>query len=289
MKWKIAAIAALLLFCYRDVLVGMADQWATDEDMGHGFLVPVAIAWILWRERDRWQIIPAAPSRRGYPLLALGAFMQLAGAVGTGLFAGSVGFLFYTVGAIVALGGIASARTWAFPLLACAISFRSPLPRSCLPTWPIAVLGCASCSASPAGTSSHFASAWCFWFTASAPPRRPAMLNRGIWLVGAFLAAQAIVAGCERLPAFPGLSHFPVDCPSPNGTCRSDLSPNSTAARTPYATFQSRGGVLPPHCPKRQTPRKMRGLFDPKSFVWAPSPRRSARRLAPPAYLTQPE
>lgn len=121
MDFKLRAAMVLaslsLLACYAGVLRGMAQQWWTDEDMGHGFLVPVVILWIVWRERDRWRTVPAEPALWGFAWIAAGAALQLAGAVGVGLFAGALGFLCSTFGVIVCFGGFARARAWAFPLL----------------------------------------------------------------------------------------------------------------------------------------------------------------------------
>src|SRR6267378_1800219 len=38
--------AALIIICYAPTLRGMFDQWWTDEDMGHGFVVPIVILGI---------------------------------------------------------------------------------------------------------------------------------------------------------------------------------------------------------------------------------------------------
>jgi exosortase len=109
--------AALLLICYAPALQGMFFQWMTDEDMGHGFAVPFVVLWIVWRERERWQRIPLAPSGWGFALLGLGGAMHLAGALGVGLFASSLGFVISVAGAVVCLGGFGLLRSWAFPLL----------------------------------------------------------------------------------------------------------------------------------------------------------------------------
>lgn len=113
----VALTALALAACYAPILRGMFQQWSTDEDMGHGFLVPLVVLWIVWRERHRWQSLPARPSLWGVPILALAAAMHFASAVGAGLFAGSVAFLVSIVGAIVCLGGPAFLRAWTFPLL----------------------------------------------------------------------------------------------------------------------------------------------------------------------------
>jgi exosortase len=98
------------------VIEGLASQWWNDPDMGHGFLVPVCIAWIVWRERARWQALTPQPSAWGFALLLAGAAMHVVAAGGAGLFAGSVALVTSVVGAIVALGGTALLRVWAFPL-----------------------------------------------------------------------------------------------------------------------------------------------------------------------------
>lgn len=115
----IGVTALLLVACYASTLRGMSEQWWNDEDMGHGFLVPAVVGWILWRERRRWQTLPIAPSKFGPLLIVLGALMHLAGSLGAGLFVSSAGFLTSVVGAVLWIGGRALARVWAFPLLLC--------------------------------------------------------------------------------------------------------------------------------------------------------------------------
>lgn len=114
----IALLGALALaICYAPIWAGMYTQWITDEDMGHGFLVPLAAAWIVWRERDRWSGIPLHPDARGLAILALGALLHLGSVLGAGLFAGSLALLITLAGMIVAIAGFPLLRAWAFPLL----------------------------------------------------------------------------------------------------------------------------------------------------------------------------
>ncbi len=109
--------AAALLVCYASTLRGMIAQWTNDEDMGHGFLVPVVALWIIWKERARWSATPANPSAWGWFIIAAGASMHVVGALGGGLFISSCAFLVSIAGAIVLLGGSARLRAWSFPLL----------------------------------------------------------------------------------------------------------------------------------------------------------------------------
>ncbi len=117
-RWAVPAVtASTLLLCYASSLRGMFDQWMTDEDMGHGIVVPFVILWIVWRERKRWQELPAVPSAWGLAILALGLCLQLASALGAGLFAGSLAFLVSVTGVVLCIGGFARLRAWTFPLL----------------------------------------------------------------------------------------------------------------------------------------------------------------------------
>jgi exosortase len=107
----------VLLLCYAATLRGMIGQWASDEDMGHGFLVPLAVGWIVWRERGRWMKLDPSPSRWGFAILGVGAIGHAAGSMGVGLFAASVAMLVSAIGGVVAIGGFRFLRAWAFPLL----------------------------------------------------------------------------------------------------------------------------------------------------------------------------
>jgi len=109
--------AGVVAVCYAPTLRGMFEQWSSDEDMSHGFLVPIVILWIAWRERGRWLELKAEPSLWGFALLAAAAGLQLAGVLGVGLFAGSVAFLLSVAGVVLCLGGFVWLRTLAFPLL----------------------------------------------------------------------------------------------------------------------------------------------------------------------------
>jgi exosortase len=109
--------ALALLVCYASTLGGMARQWWTDEDMGYGFVVPIVIAWIVWNERARWRKLPVQGTAWGFAVLATAAGMQIASALGAGLFAASVAFVLSLVGVVLATLGFAWLRTWAFPFV----------------------------------------------------------------------------------------------------------------------------------------------------------------------------
>src|ERR1700737_4700882 len=113
MSWRQAVVvltAVAIVACYAPTLRGMFEQWSNDEDMSHGFWVPIIILWIVWRERERLRTLPTKPNWWGLALLASAAGMQFAGVLGVGLFAGSVAFLVSVSGAVLCLGGFAWLR-----------------------------------------------------------------------------------------------------------------------------------------------------------------------------------
>src|SRR5258708_20527455 len=57
-----AWFAVLLIACYAPVLCGLVHQWATDEDMGHGFFVPLVAGYIAWQRRSELTAVkPRSP------------------------------------------------------------------------------------------------------------------------------------------------------------------------------------------------------------------------------------
>jgi exosortase len=116
-KIVVSVSAAALLLCYAPTLRGMFDQWSQDEDMSHGFLVPLVIGFIVWRERQNWTKLPIEPSAGGFGLLAAAACLHFISSVGVGLFAASLSLLISVAGVVVCLGGWARLRAWSFPFL----------------------------------------------------------------------------------------------------------------------------------------------------------------------------
>ena len=56
--------AVLLSICYAPVLWRLVKQWNDDEDMGHGFFVPVIAGYIAWQRRNE---LFAAPVKSQLP------------------------------------------------------------------------------------------------------------------------------------------------------------------------------------------------------------------------------
>ncbi len=126
-SWQpIAWFGALLFICYAPILYRMGVQWATDENMGHGFFVPVVAGYIAWQRRELLLATPRKPNGWGLFLVVFAAAEALAGTLGAELFTARLAFVIALVGVILYLGGTRWIRILSFPLLL--LLFMIPIP-----------------------------------------------------------------------------------------------------------------------------------------------------------------
>jgi exosortase len=122
----VAWFGLLLITCYAPILYRMANQWATDDDMGHGFFVPVVAGYIVWQRR---QILAETPCRTnwwGLALVLLGGLMSVIATLGVELFTARLSFLVALTGTVLFLGGTQWLKLLSFPLAL--LLFMIPIP-----------------------------------------------------------------------------------------------------------------------------------------------------------------
>jgi exosortase len=105
----------------------MAVQWATDEDMGHGFFVPVVAGFIAWQRRRTLLSIPRQPSGWGLALVIFAAFQAVVASLGAELFTARLAFVIALFGVILYLGGKAWIQELVLPLTL--MLFMIPIPQ----------------------------------------------------------------------------------------------------------------------------------------------------------------
>jgi exosortase len=116
----------LLIACYAPVLYGLVRQWATDEDMGHGFFVPAVAGYIAWRRRDELTSLKPVPNYWGLALVVFGAIQMMLGTLGAQIFIARTAFLVSVVGAVLFMGGTRALKILAFPMFL--LVFMFPIP-----------------------------------------------------------------------------------------------------------------------------------------------------------------
>lgn len=124
---SLAWFGALVVACYLPVLIHLVWQWNNDEDMGHGFFVPLVAAYIIWQQKDQILSMPRSPSNRGLVILLWAALQLYLGTLGAELFLQRTAILLTIVGAIVLTCGWRVLKALAFPLFL--LCFMVPIPR----------------------------------------------------------------------------------------------------------------------------------------------------------------
>src|SRR3954462_13637788 len=61
--------ALLLIAAYFPILKKLVDQWMTDDDVSHGFFVPLVAGYIVWRRRETLMKLEWKPAWWGLGLL----------------------------------------------------------------------------------------------------------------------------------------------------------------------------------------------------------------------------
>ncbi len=126
-QWAaIGWFAALVSICYWPVLTHMVSQWNNDEDMSHGFFVPILAAYIAWQKRTEFLSTPAQPSWWGLALVIYAGLQVFVATLGAELFLARTAIVFSIIGAVWFLGGTERLRVMAFPLFL--LFFMVPIP-----------------------------------------------------------------------------------------------------------------------------------------------------------------
>ena len=122
----VAWFGVLLIAAYFPILTKLVNQWSTDDDVSHGFFVPVVAGYVAWTRRDALLHIEWKPAWWGIGLLVWGGIQAYLGMLGAELFLQRTAFLESLLGLLLVLGGVRLVRELLFPLLL--LPFMIPLP-----------------------------------------------------------------------------------------------------------------------------------------------------------------
>jgi exosortase len=116
-SWPLVAwFGGLLILCYWPILYRMGHQWATDENMGHGFFVPIMAGVIAWQRRHELLAEPRQPNALGLLVVVFGGLLSVAATLGAELFTARVSFVIALAGTVLYLGGTRWFKILLFPL-----------------------------------------------------------------------------------------------------------------------------------------------------------------------------
>lgn len=117
-RWGIGitAVAASLLLLYSTILKHLVANWWTDPNYGHGFLVPLFAAYVLWRKRRELSEIRLKPANFGLPVMIGAVGLLLLGSLAAELFTTRFSLLVLIAGMVLFLAGWSMLKAVSFPL-----------------------------------------------------------------------------------------------------------------------------------------------------------------------------
>src|SRR5665213_459658 len=118
-------ILLIVVYAY-PILSHLVGQWSTDDDVSHGFFVPLVAGYIAWQRREKLLSMEWKPAWWGIALLVWAGLQAYLGMLGAELFLQRTAFLISLVAMLLILGGTGLVRELAFPLLL--LPFMIPLP-----------------------------------------------------------------------------------------------------------------------------------------------------------------
>jgi exosortase D (VPLPA-CTERM-specific) len=115
-RWQAAALLLLGLWLYAATVVGLFGQWIKDfKDFGHGPIVPIFAAFVLWENRDKLKRVKATPSWTGVAIMVGAMLLIVVGQLGAELFLSRISMLIQVAGLIVLFRGWLFFRSVLFP------------------------------------------------------------------------------------------------------------------------------------------------------------------------------
>jgi len=125
--WAAAAwLAGLVAVCYWPVIGNIVHQWSSDDNMAHGWFVPVIVGYIVWERREELGRVELRRSGWGLALLIGSGVLACLGALAAEIFTERLALAGTIAGLAWYLGGTELFRRLRFPLLL--LLFALPLP-----------------------------------------------------------------------------------------------------------------------------------------------------------------
>jgi exosortase len=124
--WHGGLMVAAMLLLYGPVLWRLMQQWYSDPDYSHGFLVPFLSAYLIWQRRDKLAEVVRRPSNWGLVVVIFSLGLLFLGSLGAELFLTRISIIVTICGLIVYFAGWPLLRAMAFPLAF--LLFAIPIP-----------------------------------------------------------------------------------------------------------------------------------------------------------------
>jgi len=125
-RWPLLGTIAAIALLYASNFAQLFSVWSTDENYSHGFFVPIAFVWMLWRQRRELASTEVSPRWWGIVVVLLALLQLAAGTLGAEYFVAHTSLLVLLCGITLFLFGTKMLRLVAFPIAW--LLFMIPLP-----------------------------------------------------------------------------------------------------------------------------------------------------------------
>ena len=123
----LAGISLLMcFFVFAESLSQLVHRWNSQEEYGHGFVIPIIVAWLLWARRDALLASIGRPSWAGLVLILLAGCMLVVGKLSALYLLAQVGFVVALIGVVLGFGGFSLLKVAFVPIIF--LLFAIPLP-----------------------------------------------------------------------------------------------------------------------------------------------------------------
>lgn len=113
-------------FLYFDIFLGMIEDWSTNDNYSHGFLVPFITVYLIWTLKDKISETPIRPSYLGLFLLIGSLIFFIVTSIGAELFTMRFSIIFVLISGVYFLLGRDVMRMVAPPIFY--LIFMIPFP-----------------------------------------------------------------------------------------------------------------------------------------------------------------
>jgi len=123
-RWHLMAV--LIVIAYLPVLYDLIQDWSTDDNYSHGFLVPLVAAYFLWRRREEWKKVVFSYSPIGWLMVIFALGLFIVGTAGAEYFTARCSLVFLLFGLAWTFGGKGVLKLAWFPIAY--LLFMIPVP-----------------------------------------------------------------------------------------------------------------------------------------------------------------
>ena len=102
----VLALICVILLCYAEILFKMAQQWFNDPNYSHGLLIPVISGYLIWKNKNTFNLSDIRPTCKGLFVLVFGLLLLIIGKASGEFFTMRFSFIIVILGLLLFTMGV---------------------------------------------------------------------------------------------------------------------------------------------------------------------------------------